>query len=343
MRGDCDFCDTKDAQVMDVRKLAAYFDPVISLYTAQVEFMWLEQLKECEGRFIWEILTEDWGIFDDWERAEEIIEAIYERSSPSDDRPLFLDNYVDREDEYYGTHDEFSVKLERDWIGFCDEISHKHRFFPQTTFDLDLLSEILSFSECTMHAHQAFFRARLSGEKKFPPKLMGPPPLDKAVDGRANPGGIAYLYLASDTGTAISEVRPELENWVTVGKFHLQREARIIDLRDPRVGSPFEWGDNLEFVLKVQGFLRRLGRALSEPVGRTESALDYLHYLPTQYLCEFIRHAGYDGVSYQSRLGEGYNTVLFDPVTARCKSTRLYRVESLDIKADEVKGFHRGD
>jgi hypothetical protein len=337
MPGDCDFCDAKNTQVIDVEKLATYFDPVISLYTAQVEFMWLDQLKECEGRFIWEVLAEDWDIFDDWERGREIIEAMYEWSDPSEERPLFLDNYVDKEEEYYGTENEFSDKLERDWLTFCDEISRRHRFFPQTKFDLDLLSEILSFSEYRIQANQQLFRARLCDEKKLPPRKMGPPPPDKAVDGRANPGGIAYLYLASDAETAISEVRPQLENRVTVGKFKTQREIRIVDLRDPHVGSPFRWGDRLEFVLKVQGFLRRLGLALSEPVGRTESVLNYLYYLPTQYLCEFIRHEGYDGVSYRSRLGKGHNTVLFDPVTARCISTRLYRVKSLDVTPDEMK------
>jgi hypothetical protein len=52
-----------------------------------------------------------------------------------------------------------------------------------------------------------------------------------------------------------------------------------------------------------------LGEELSKPIIPKEAALEYL---PSQYLCEFIKSIGFAGVLYQSSLGEGFNLALFD-------------------------------
>lgn len=330
--GKCDFCNSENVYVIDPTDLQNYFDPLINLYSAQVEFYPVDLLKECEGRFIWEILSEDWEVFDDWTIGQKIIEEMY--GGDHGYGPLFLDNYVDREDEFYGTEEELSDRLKKEWNEFCDEIKHKNRFFPQKQLDSELILEILTFSEKIISRDELLYRARLSiDETKFTADKMGKPLEDKAVEGRANPVGISYLYLASDSDTAISEIRPQVENRVTVGKFRVNDRIQVIDLRDPMIGSPFKWGDNLEFVLRVQGFLRMLGLILSKPVDKNRTPLEYL---PTQYLCEFIKNQGFEGVLYKSFLGIGHNVVFFDERKIECVETKLYKVTSVRVQSEEL-------
>jgi len=63
-----------------------------------------------------------------------------------------------------------------------------------------------------------------------------PYPLERMVpikgrssEGRANPNGITYLYLANDKDTACAEVRPYKGAFVSVGVFKIKRELKVID------------------------------------------------------------------------------------------------------------------
>ena len=332
--GNCDFCESENVYLIDPQELQDYFDPLINLYTAQVEFYPMDLLKECEGRFIWQILSEDWGVFDDWEEGRKIIEEMYEGESKNGLRPDCLDHYLDREDEWYGVEEELSDKLKKQWNEFCEEIIYRNRFFPQKKLDLDLICEILTFSDSIIATGEFLFRARLSPNGDLlSAKEIGAPPKQKAMEGRANPRGIPYLYLASDSNTAISEIRPQVESRVTIGKFRVNDKISVIDLRSPNIGSPFKWGDKLEFVLKIQGFLKMLGFILSKPVDIDKTTSEYL---PTQYLCEFIKNQGFEGVLYKSFLGSGHNIVLFDENKVECTETKLYKVTSIKVESKEV-------
>lgn len=331
--GNCEFCGCENVYIIDPQELKHYFDPLINLYSAQVEFYPVEKLKECEGRFIWEILSDDWGVFDDWEKGQEIIEEMYPRHH--EDTPLFLDNYVDREDEWYGKEEELSDKLKEEWNEFCEEITYRNRFFPQKKLDINLLGEILTYSEKTIATGEFLFRARSSLDGKLlSAEEMGAPPNQKAMEGRANPKWIPYLYLASDHNTAISEIRPQAHNSITVGKFNVNSQINVIDLRNPYIDTPFKWGDRLAFVLDIYAFLRMLGYILSKPAEREKAITT--EYLPTQYLCEFIKNQGYEGVLYKSFLGSGHNIVLFGEDKVDCIETKLYKITSIKVESEEV-------
>ena len=332
--GKCDFCNSKNVYVVNPRELRSYFGSLIGLYSAQVEFYPVDLLKECEGRFIWEILSEDWGVFDVPEEGEQIIKAMYRSGDPHhDESPLFLDNYVDSQDEFYGTEHEISDRLKEQWKDFCKEIIYRNRFFPQKKLDAELICEILSYSESIISKGVCLFRARQS-EDILSPKEMGPPPNTEAVAGRANPKWIPYLYLASNPNTAISETRPHVQDRITVGTFRANEQIKVIDLRNPYIDTPFRWGDRLRFVLDIYAFLRMLGDILSKPVRRNQAELEYL---PTQYLCEFMKNQGYEGVLYKSFLGDEHNIVLFDGQKVECIDTKLYKVASIKVQSDEIR------
>jgi hypothetical protein len=62
------------------------------------------------------------------------------------------------------------------------------------------------------------------------------------------------LYLASDIDTAIAESRPLIKDRMTLGKFKVKSALNIIDLRDPKIKSPFEPGLNLKLAIRYMAY-----------------------------------------------------------------------------------------
>lgn len=75
-------------------------------------------------------------------------------------------------------------------------------------------------------------------------------------------------------------------------------------------------------------FLERLGSELTRPVLPRSAAIDYL---PSQYLCEFIKKIGYDGVIYRSSVSDGINCRTFSPARAVANDVELYDVQRVSV------------
>jgi hypothetical protein len=160
------------------------------------------------------MIQKDWDLFTQVDNEK--LESLFYEMYPD----KYLDTYVMNELEYYGDHYEFSGKLIEEWHRFSEEIIWTNRFFPTSTIDLDLLGELIDCLENKEIKGQSFYRARISdGNCRIELNEMGMPPKEKTKNGRANPVGIPYLYLASTIKTAISEVRPDITDFVTVGEF----------------------------------------------------------------------------------------------------------------------------
>jgi hypothetical protein len=92
--------------------------------------------------------------------------------------------------------------------------------------------------------------------------------------------------------------------------------------------SPFVM-NNLEKYSEYQGFLVQLEKELSEPLRRYDSELDYL---PTQYLCEFVKSQGYDGVEYGSAMNKGgINLAIFNDNKLKCVSKKVIEIKNIII------------
>ena len=96
---------------------------------------------------------------------------------------------------------------------------------------------------------------------------------------------------------------------VVVAEFTVDYDLSLIDLRSPReVMSPFPpFFDSVEEIGSLRNelsFLERLGVELTLPVLAQSAAIDYI---PSQYLCEFIKRCGYDGVLYRSSVSDDHN------------------------------------
>jgi hypothetical protein len=113
---------------------------------------------------------------------------------------------------------------------------------------------------------------------------------------------------------------------------------KLVDLRSPKkIVSPFLLVD-AEDIGRMRSdlpFLERLGDELTRPVVPQSAAVDYT---PSQYLCEFIKKCGYNGVVYRSSVSDGMNLALFDPALAVSGTVTQYRIArvSVDFSATGV-------
>jgi len=214
---------------------------------------------------------------------------------------------------------------------------YKNRYFLDEPLDTDRLKELLAQLPAD-DLPQLWYRARIrTGETNYEIKDMGPPPNRLASHGRANPPGIPYLYVGSQPDTAASEVRPHTGEVACVAEFKITAPLRAVDLRNPRkLVSPFLLGD-ASAIGQLRAdipFLERLGEELTRPVLPQGAAIDYV---PSQYLCEFIKKSGYDGVIYRSSVSEGMNLALFDPSKAEGGDVSLYKINrvSVDVQREQ--------
>ncbi len=165
---------------------------------------------------------------------------------------------------------------------------------------------------------------------------MGAPPKRLAMHGRANPPGIPYLYLGSLPETAAAELRPHTGEVACVADFTIADPLKAVDLRNPRkLVSPFLLADAgaIGQLRADIPFLERLGEELTRPVVPQGAAIDYL---PSQYLCEFIKKSDYDGVIYRSSVSDGMNLALFNPAKATGGNVALYNISRVSVKVDAV-------
>ena len=102
---------------------------------------------------------------------------------------------------------------------------------------------------------------------------------------------------------------------VSLREIRPRKLLRLADLRgDESVIEPLGT-PNLAEEVERSTLLGSLGRALGKPIHPDDSAIEYV---PTQYLSEVIRSAGYDGMCFESALySKGTNIVIFDPADVR--------------------------
>lgn len=181
-------------------------------------------------------------------------------------------------------------------------------------------------------------------EVPFKPQRMIP--LSRNVpEGRINPRGIGYLYLATDAKTAIAEVRPSVGTPVTVAQFETTKQLTLVDLsRETRRKGPPVTGlmwyasvahriDELSQQEIDQSVWAQIDNAFSHPVDPHD---EYLNYVPTQVIAELLAEKKYDGVIYGSGLNtDGYNIALFDVKSAKFLNAQLYRVDGVDYNFHE--------
>lgn len=324
-KGDCDYCGTKDVILVAPSLLHDEFELLVSLYP-----------DDPSGQPFVQRLQEDWLLFADLERAtakELLVEILNDGEAAR---------------RLCGTPPHAGAGALAQWQKFRNELMYVNRFFPSIDFSdpseessgalaTDRIRELLSYLFFVMPTDDEFHRARLQvSETPYALSQMGAPPKRASTHGRANPAGIPYLYLASNAETAISEVRPHPGEIACVATFNLKKNLKVVDLRSPRrTVSPFQLGDE-ELIVQLRrdlAFLDAVSEELMRPVVPRSAAIDYV---PTQYICELIKSAGFDGVVYRSSVGKGYNLALFDPENATPQEVSQSLVRSVTVEVASI-------
>jgi len=164
------------------------------------------------------------------------------------------------------------------------------------------------------------------------PDRMKPIP-GRSSEGRANPAGVAHLYLATDPKAAVAEVRPWLGSHVSLGRFEVSKNVNVIkcsasyrsahsyieEPEDPAQRERAVWSD--------------IDNAFAEPVTREDDLADYV---PTQILAEVFKSGGYDGVMYRSNFAQADNVVLFDLGCARITCCTVVKVTSINVESEDL-------
>lgn len=155
------------------------------------------------------------------------------------------------------------------------------------------------------------------------------PPSEKATEGRANPKGISYLYATKDVKTAVLELRPQMGKDYSVATIEMIDEAKVYDL----TRSLGDENGN-DSILGTQ--LHRVSEEFSKP-----NMGDTLDYVPTQYLCEYIKKLGFDGLIYKSAVSAtGKNVLLFNTDVSSRKyhiiGSKLYRTNAIEVDISQM-------
>ncbi|WP_271950354.1 RES domain-containing protein [Ruegeria faecimaris] len=309
--GQCSFCKANSENLVSPRDLGDYFELLVSAY---------EEDEESDKR-ITDWLREDWLLFDCPDLEQHATSALL--AEILDDGEIVRKSYRPaRPSEFTGF---------ANWETLKDELRYKNRFFLDEGLNEDRLRELLDHLISEPLPEQ-WYRARImAGDAPFELSHMGAPPKGLASHGRANPPGIPYLYLASKPNTGIAEVRPHTGEKACVAMFSIPAEISVVDLRKPKkLVSPFllQGTSDIAQLRADIPFLEKLGEELTRPVLPRSAAIDYV---PSQFLCEFIKKQGFSGVLYSSSVSDGMNLALFDIEAAEAVSVAEYLIDKVSV------------
>ncbi|MEI4713448.1 RES domain-containing protein [Bacillus cereus] len=339
----CDYCDSKDVLVADISDLSDMFNRLFNYYketTPYEHYSPMEKDAFDVGESLWNLVQENWEIFSDTTKEQLLYDIV------NTNRDIEIDGYISKTTYFSKVTDSIMHDSASSvWELLSTHLKYGNRYFPKKVMDLyyshdDLLGELERlFTNIITKVDKGnvFYRARI-GEFKDDKDLTAPPEDKILKSGRANPVGIRVLYSAIDIETAISEVRPWKSATVTIASVNPTQSLKLVDLSKvselrKKVTQSFFSVANMREELDTIDLLSCLDEVLSKPVFPDVSELEYI---PSQYLTEFIKSLGYDGVIFKSSLGPGENYVFFNWEKIKPRRDKL---EISIIKHFEVNGL----
>lgn len=275
-----------------------------------------------DGETLSKALVEDWGIFADESSLARVLADLNVPFVP-DSRVSYIAQY--------------NAYLQA-WEDVKTEVKTKKRFFCHLDSVVDILDEFDIDSDCLiLFSNDKFFRARVhrKEEPMFKQSEMGcPSEPHLASPGRANPKGISYLYLCCDRETPFYEVRPYYLDRVDIGEFLIVEDnVKIVDFTE-KINLFNVYCDEGEEAFRKKVKRRVLFDAISRDLSKPLRSFDSeLEYIPTQYICEYFKDMGADGIMFESSVrSKGKNLVLFYPEKATCVDVYPYEVSKIIIE-----------
>lgn len=337
----CEFCGTENVNVYDIdneSSITELLEGILDIYTPLSDLPAEFQTEQAD--LINNILCNNWHIFNlDTSQTDKLIKEICAKRYI--EQPEFFDSpVVIKESQNQDYLKENSILKSNCWDDFVNGIKQKNRFHGEY-INIEILGLFIQCAAKLYKNNQVLYRSRLcSDEKGYKPKDMGPPPNIKAKGGRVNPTGISILYLSDSIKTTLYEIRAGVYDFVTVGRFKLQKDIdsiRVIDLTGIDRISPFivsGFGIDLtQYAINIE-HLKMIAQEIAKPL-RNDNTLDYL---PTQYISDFIHSKGYDGIEYTSTMSRnGKNLAVFNPELFKCTKTVVYDIKSINYEYEKIK------
>lgn len=336
-KGKCNFCGKDNTYIYNIGEdntLTELFEELLDIYTPEISLP--ATFPREKKDLIENILYRKWHIFNlEPDCIYRLITCIC--AEKYIDKPELFDSPVgisEIEDQEYMK--ENSIIGEHEWNDFVNEIKCKNRF--HTNFiNKEILQIFLEYTVKIYRAGSILYRARISKDDVgFSTDEMWGPPNNKASAGRANPEGISCLYLANNEETTLYEIRAGMYDYVTVGVFRLLEDIRVVSLMGIDKISPFRVFSSIDYTQYAinSKHLEKISNEISKPIRRNDSHLDYL---PTQYISDYIKSIGYDGIEYKSTMCEkGFNLAVFKQSYFECIEKYVCDVNQLIYRYNAI-------
>jgi len=270
------------------------------------------------------------------------------------------DNWVEAAHGSWGS-DQHGAIMSNAWSSFKNQVMYSNRYCfgsisreknnhydRQDLLPTEILAAIGSCAEQMglirdLKVGTKYYRARPGfGHKNY--SSIGPPPFGKAGNGRMNPAGISYFYLADNIHTALAEVNLTDGEQASVGAFKLQRDIKVIDF-SVLPGSPSIFDSKLYEIFEVVRFWHKFELDIRKPINKD----DQLSYIPSQVLSEYFAKifackdgSKIDGFYYESTTSSaGKNLVIFPEAKKGIKWEAIAELEYVDsvVVKSPVSGF----
>lgn len=330
--GKCEVLQKDDCIIYDTEKdtyLEAYFVDILDAFSV-AKYLNIQDTDERVG-YLKEFL-DNWNIFSLVKNdIQKVLKAIcFQRYE--EEPELFEEKVTIR--EFYSVDDMKRLSLLKtyNWETFCYNIKYVNRFHSHQINIYQLKNLLENFSIDIPKETLTLYRARVCDKNVYingySTREMGAPPIPNTVAGRTNSEGIQCLYLSGNEQTTLHEVRARENDHVTIGEFLQKKNLRIVDLGLFEEISPFSISDfnATWFAINVE-IIRKMGTEIAKPMRRFDSLLDYI---PTQYICDYIKHLGYDGIKFKSTLLEdGINYAIFNERNFECLNVKLVMVHKI--------------
>lgn len=163
-------------------------------------------------------------------------------------------------------------------------------------------------------------------------RRFAPTDENKVKAGSANPSKIRYLYVADQDAAALAEVRPFVNDYISIAEIIVLDKLHIADLtRD--LFTKIDQSDEMLFYLIMKEYAKPNNNETTE-------------YLTTQVLSEFIKSIGFDGIKYSSSSNSrGKSYVIFGYEKCKTTSSKLYQLKDICYEARNIGPypFRTGD
>lgn len=278
------------------------------------------------GRPLYLAIHNNWSIFSDSAIAKTLLNNValkYGFKNGSDERVAYSKKVF----EYVPS-----------WEALKERVCFSSRFFAhQSLEDQDLWTECFQ-SNVTIPAGTIYYRGRLNTSDGYTfvnAEELKAPPAKLASSGRANSHGIPVLYLSMGKDTLMYETRALYGDKLSIGEFHTVKELSLVDFNYvPDLYREYcrSGADTLLKALRFHFLMQAVSKDMSKPMRRYD--VKELEYVPTQYVCEFIKeNSNADGIIFSSSLHVGgINVVLFDVNAAECQSVEVAVVGHLNMR-----------